>query len=84
MVNGVAKEKIYALGSHINSRLDSSQIFYCDDVGNRMNSTFHKISTENKVDIECIKKYYDSFYAKNDSPDDEFAEYISCKKKIMR
>ena len=84
LVNGVDKEKIYALGSHINSRLDSSQIFYCGDVGNRMNSAFHKISAEDKVDIECLKKFYDSFHAKNDSPDDEFAEYISCKKKIMR
>lgn len=48
-----------------------------------MNSDFHKISIENKVDIECVKKYYDSFHTKNDSPNDEFAEYISCKKIII-
>ena len=81
MVDGVDKEKIYALWSHINSRLDSNQIFYCGDVGDRMSSAFHKISAKDKVDIECLKKYYDSFHAKNDSQDDEFAEYISCKKK---
>ena len=40
--SGVESEKIYALGTHINSRLDSSQIFYCDDLGNRMNDTFQK------------------------------------------
>ncbi len=84
LINGVDREKIYALGSHISSRLDSSQIFYCDEVGNKMNSTFQKISTEDKVDIEQVKKYYDSFHVENDSPDDEFAEYISCKKIIKR
>lgn len=81
LVKGINSEKIYALGSHINSRLDSSQIFYCDDVGDRMNTAFEEISKVDKVDIERVKKYYDSFDAKNDSPDDEFAEYISCKKK---
>lgn len=84
LVNGVESEKIYALGSHINSRLDSSQIFYCDDLGNRMNDFFQKISQLDKINIEEVKAYYDSFNTKTDSPDDEFAEYISCKKKIMR
>lgn len=84
LVNGVDSEKIYALGAHINSRLDSSQIFYCDEVGDRMNSTFQNILNEDKVDIKRVKKYYDSFKSKNNSPDDEFAEYISCKKKTLR
>lgn len=84
LVKGVDSEKIYALGSHINSRLDSSQIFYCDDMGDRMNAAFQEISKIDKVDIERVKEYYDSFNAKNVSPDDEFAEYIFCKKKIMR
>lgn len=84
LFKGVESEKIYALGSHINSRLDSSQIFYCDDLGNRMNDFFQKISQLDKINIEEVKAYYDSFNTKTDSPDDEFAEYISCKKKIMR
>ena len=84
LANGVESEKIYALGSNINSRLNSNQIFYCDDIGDRMNTAFQKNSNLHKVDIERVKEYYDSFGMINDSPDDEFAEYISCNKKIRR
>lgn len=82
--SGVESEKIYALGTHINSRLDSSQIFYCDDLGNRMNDTFQKISQLDKVPLEKVKEYYDSFDNKSYTPDDEFAEYIDCKKRIRK
>ena len=84
LTNGVESEKIYALGTHINSRLDSSQIFYCDDLGNRMKDFFQKISQLDKVPLEEVKEYYDSFNTKDDTPDDEFAEYIDCKKKIRK
>ena len=49
-----------------------------------MNDFFQKISRLDKINIEEVKAYYDSFNTNTDSPDDEFAEYISCKKKIMR
>ena len=82
--SGVESEKIYALGTHINSRLDSSQIFYCDALGNRMNDTFQKTSQLDKVPLEEVKEYYDSFDNKSHTPDDEFAEYIDCKKRIRK
>ena len=50
--NGVATEKIYALGTNINSRLNANEIFYCDDLGERMNQEFNKIKCLPKVDIE--------------------------------
>lgn len=74
---GVEKEKIYALGTNINYRLDSSQIFFCDNVGKKMNAAFNKIAKKEKIDIEQVKEYYDSLKAKKMSPDDEFANYIS-------
>lgn len=80
---GIDRENIYALGTNINSRLDSNQIFYCDELGNRMNNVFRNISNINKVDIEDVKRYYETFGQSVDSPDDEFAEYISCKRKNM-
>lgn len=76
LINGVESRKIYTLGSHITSRLDSSQVFYCDEVGNRMNDTFKRISQIHKIDIDELKKYYDSLGVRNESPDDEFADYI--------
>lgn len=82
LVSGVDKEKIYSLGTHINSRLNPNQIFYCDDVGKRMNSAFLKILAEDKVDIDYVKKFYDDLHSKTDTPDDEFAEYISSKKEM--
>lgn len=81
LAKGVEHEKIYALGTNINSRLDSEQIFYCDDLGNRMNDVFQNISQMDKVNIEEVEKYYDSFNTQNDSPDDEFAKYIHARKK---
>ena len=84
LIKGVDKEKIYGLGFNINSRLDSNNVFYCDDLGDRMNDIFNKISHINKVNIERVREYYDSFNDKNETPDDEFAEYISCKKKIRK
>ena len=78
---GVDTEKIYALGTHILSRLDSNQIFYCDELGEKMNYLFKKKSEEPKVDIEDLNAYYNNLNAKHESPDEEFANYILCKKK---
>lgn len=79
--NGVATEKIYALGTNINSRLNANEIFYCDDLGERMNQEFNKIKYLPKVDIEYIKEFYNSLNAQHESPDEEFAQYILCRKK---
>lgn len=79
--NGVATEKIYALGTNINSRLNANEIFYCDDLGERMNQEFNKIKCLPKVDIEYIKEFYNGLNAQHESPDEEFAQYILCRKK---
>ena len=47
-----------------------------------MNSAFLKILAEDKVDIDYVKKFYDDLHSKTDTPDDEFAEYISSKKEM--
>lgn len=78
---GVETEKIYALGTNINSRLDSKRIFYCDELGEKMNSKFNEISMKPKVDIKSVISFYDEFKPIEFSPDDEFGEYILSKKK---
>lgn len=78
---GVKTEKIYALGTNINSRLNCEQIFYCDDLGEKMNSKFNEINKTSKVDIKPVISYYDEFGTTELSPDDEFGEYILSKKK---
>ncbi len=78
---GVETEKIYALGTNINSRLNSEQIFYCDDLGEKMNLKFNEINITPKVDIKTVLSYYDSFGTTESSPDDEFGEYILSKKR---
>lgn len=74
-------EQIYALGKNINSRLDPSQVFYCDELGNRMYSSFKTIESLPKVDIERVKAWYNNIGTSNEAPDEEFAEYILCKRK---
>lgn len=75
----IETEKIYALGTNINSRLDSKQIFYCDEVDERMNSEFKNIEKLPKVEIQKVKRYYKNLNALKQAPDDEFADYISIK-----
>ena len=78
LTNNIELEKIYALGNHINSRLDKDSIFFCDDVGERMNSNFLKIDKEPKVKLTEVKKYYKKLNNNiQKSQDDEFADYIS-------
>ncbi len=69
-------EKIYALGTHIISRLRKDTIFYTGELGNRIKNKFEEIQKEEKVEIEKLYRFYDSFSKTVDSPDDEFAEYI--------
>lgn len=78
---GIETEKIYALGTNINSRLNSEQIFYCDDLGEKMNLKFNEINRTPKVDVKSVLSYYDSFGTTELSPDDEFGEYILIKKR---
>ena len=49
-----------------------------------MKLLFQKISQLDKVPLEEVKEYYDSFDNKRYTPDDEFAEYIDCKKRIRK
>ena len=80
---GVEKEKIYAVGQNINSRLSADQVFYCDELGNRMYDTFANINNMPKIDIEDVKNYYNGFNTSSESPDEEFAEYIYSRKQRM-
>lgn len=48
-----------------------------------MNDILKKISQRHKIDIDELKKYYDSFRTRNESPDDEFAAYIEPFHKLL-
>ena len=74
--------KIYGLGLNINSRLKKDDIFFCDELGNRMNDRFNEIAKTDKVSIERVNEYYDSLCYDDISPDEEFSDYIECKNKI--
>lgn len=69
-------EKIYGLGTNINSRLDKNQIFYCDSLGEQMNERFKIIDSLPKVDINLVKSWYNEFENISATPDDDFGEYI--------
>lgn len=78
---GVETEKIYALGTNINSRLDSKHVFYCDDLGEKMYLKFDEINMTPKIDIESVISFYDEFESIEPSQDDEFGEYILNRKR---
>lgn len=75
----VKKEKIYALGDHLLSRLPEGLIFKTGELGEKMYKTLTDYDKLPKVDINEVINYYDSLNCKNLSPDDEFAEYIKKK-----
>lgn len=78
---GVSTEQIYALGSNITTKMNSNQIYYCDDLGNKIKNYFDTISKEKKVGIDTVKDFYSQFTSATESPDDEFAQYIKLYKK---
>lgn len=84
VLDGLETEKIYALGNNINSRLSPEQVFYCNELGERMNRVFCEIEKAPKVNIDDIKEYYQQFNTTCESPDEEFAAYISPKRKILK
>ena len=77
-------ETIPGLGKNINIRLNPSQIYYCDELGNRMNDYFLELAKKDKINIDEVIDYYESYQTTKESPDDEFAEFISCKKKVRK
>ena len=80
---GVETEKIYALGSTIRSHLDPDQVFYCDELGNRMKNHFQEIENQPKIKIEELIEFYQGLNTTEETPDDEFAEYIRPKVKTL-
>lgn len=80
LLQNVETEQIYALGTHITSRLNENKIYYCDELGQRMNDYFENIMLLPKVDISEIKQYYSTFGINENTPDDEFGNYILSRK----
>lgn len=75
--------KIYALGNHIRTRLNKDKIYYCGDLGERMNDKFNQIKQAPKIAFEELLEFYSQFDSIKESPDDEFGNYILSKRKVL-
>ena len=79
----VENEKIYALGNHIRTRLNKDKIYYCGNLGERMNDKFNQIKQAPKIAFEELLEFYSQFDSIKESPDDEFGNYILSKRKVL-
>lgn len=78
----IENEKIYALGNHIRTRLDKDKIFFCDDLGERMDIAFKEKQQDSKISFNELLEFYAQFENIKESPDDEFGNYILSKRKV--
>lgn len=77
--SNVKVRRINALGTTIDSRLEENKVFYCSELGERMNDYFKKIKKQPKVEVERVLEFYESLGTTEESPDEEFAKYIKIK-----
>lgn len=69
--------------SQIDSRLNKDKIYYCGDLGERMNDKFNQIKQAPKIAFEELLEFYSQFDSIKESPDDEFGNYILSKRKVL-